>query len=212
MHKPIFLNDISLYFPNKICFEDFSAQIQSSDRIAVIGNNGSGKISLLKIIKGDMESSEGEILNNENIAFGYVPQLISEYDNFSGGEKFNKALSTALAGHPDILLLDEPTNHLDLKNRKSLMKMLNFYKGTLIVVSHDVELLRNSIDTLWHIDNGKIKIFNGKSDDYRQTIIQERHSIEEELGSIVKEKKATHKALMREQERAKKVCRAEKNL
>jgi ATPase subunit of ABC transporter with duplicated ATPase domains len=207
MHKFIFLNNIGLYFPNEICFEGFSAQIQSGSRIAIIGNNGSGKTSLLKIIKGGMESSEGEILNNKSIAFGYVPQLISEYDNFSGGEKFNKALSSALSQQPDVLLLDEPTNHLDLNNRKSLMKMLNFYKGTLIVVSHDVELLRNSIDTLWHIDNGKIKIFNGKYDDYRNTILQERSNIADELSSLAKRKKEVHKSLMKEQVRTKKASK-----
>jgi ATPase subunit of ABC transporter with duplicated ATPase domains len=204
MHKPIFLNHISLYFPSKFCFEDFSAQIQPCSRIAIIGNNGSGKSTLLKIIKGNIEPSKGEVTNNKNIVFGYVPQLILEYDDLSGGEKFNKALSSAFSQHPDILLLDEPTNHLDLKNRNSLIKMLNFYKGTLIIVSHDTELLRNSIETLWHIDNGQIKVFHGKYDDYRNTILHQRHGIEDELASLAKEKKETHKALMKEQERAKK--------
>ncbi|MCA6084948.1 ABC-F family ATP-binding cassette domain-containing protein [Candidatus Endomicrobiellum agilis] len=203
MQKPIFLNHISLYFPNKICFEDFSAQIQPGNRIAIIGNNGSGKSSLLKIIKGDLPASEGEI-QNKDVSFGYVPQLIYEYENLSGGEKFNKTLSAALSNYPDVLLLDEPTNHLDLRNRKSLMKMLNFYKGTLIVVSHDEELLRNSTDILWHIENRTINTFNGKYGDYRQTILQRRKSIENELGLLVKEKKENHKALMKEQQRAKK--------
>ncbi|MDR3256062.1 MAG: ATP-binding cassette domain-containing protein [Endomicrobium sp.] len=204
MQKPIFLNHISLYFPNKICFEDFSAQIQFGNRVAIIGNNGVGKSSLLKIIKGDLPASEGEIQNNKDISFGYIPQLVYEYENLSGGEKFNKALSAALSNHPDLLMLDEPTNHLDLKNRKSLIKMLNFYKGTLLVVSHDVEFLRNSIDTLWHIDNGTINIFHGKYDDYHQTIFQNRQVIENELKSLTKEKKENHKALMKEQQRAKK--------
>ncbi|MDR2437129.1 MAG: ATP-binding cassette domain-containing protein [Endomicrobium sp.] len=189
MHRPIFLNHVSLYFPNKVCFEDFSAQIQPGNHIAIIGANGTGKSMLLRIIKGDSEPSNGEVRNNKNIVFGYVPQIIDEYEYLSGGEKFNKALSAAISQHPDILLLDEPTNHLDLKNRKSLMKMLNFYKGTLIVVSHDLELLRNSIDTLWHIDNEQIKIFHGQYDDYRNTILQQRRDIEDKLHSLEKEKK-----------------------
>ncbi|GHT25245.1 hypothetical protein AGMMS49953_09750 [Endomicrobiia bacterium] len=214
MHPPIFLNHISLYFPCKICFEYFSAQIQAGNRIAIIGNNETGKSSLLKIIKGDLPASEGEI-QNKNVSFGYVPQLIYKYENLSGSEKFNRALSVAFSNHPDILLLDEPTNHLDLKNRRSLIKMLNFYKGTLVVVSHDTELLRSSIDILWHIDNGKVSVFNGKYDDYRQTIMQERQNIENELEFLAKEKKENHKALMKEQQRAKKkqrkrqkICRA----
>lgn len=84
------------------------------------------------------------------------------------------------------------------------MKMLSFYKGTLIVASHDVELLRNSISTLWHIDNRTINIFNGKYDDYLQAISQKRQSIEDELYSLAKEKKENHKTLMKQQQRSKK--------
>ncbi|MDR2191329.1 MAG: ATP-binding cassette domain-containing protein [Endomicrobium sp.] len=204
MHKPIFLNHISLFYPNKICFEDFSAQIQNGDRIAVIGNNGCGKSSLLKIIKGDMEPSEGEVQNNSNIVFGYVSQLIYDYENLSGGEKFNRALSAALASRPDVLLLDEPTNHLDLKNRKSLVKMLEFYKGTLIVVSHDEELLRASIGAFWSIDGGAVRTFSGKYDDYKRSVSQQRQELEYEIHSLNKEKKEAHNALMKEQERASK--------
>jgi ATPase subunit of ABC transporter with duplicated ATPase domains len=204
MHKPIFLNNLSLYFPNKTCFEGFNAQIQPGDRIAIIGNNGGGKSTLLKIIKGDFAPSEGEVVNGKNVVLGYVPQLICDYENLSGGEKFNKALSAAFSQRPDILLLDEPTNHLDLKNRKSLIKMLQFYNGTLIVVSHDEELLRSSINTIWHIDNGQINIFSGRYDDYKDSVFQVRRSIEEEIDSLDKEKKENHKSLMREQQRAKK--------
>ena len=204
MHKSIILNNVSLYFPNKICFENFSAQIQAGSRIALIGNNGSGKSSLLKMISGALPPSEGEILNNGNIIFGYVPQLIREYENLSGGQKFNKALSAALSLRPDVLLLDEPTNHLDLKNRKSLIKMLERYNGTLIIVSHDAELLRSSVDTFWHIDNGKITVFSGRFDDYKNEIFQKRQNLEKDLAGLKKEKKENHKALMKEQERAKK--------
>ncbi|WP_197702010.1 hypothetical protein [Candidatus Endomicrobiellum trichonymphae] len=90
--------------------------------------------------------------------------------------------------------------------------MLNFYKGTLVVVSHDTELLRRSIDILWHIDNGKVSVFNGKYDDYCQTIMQERQNIENELEFLAKEKKENHKALMKEQQRAKKTKKEAKNL
>ncbi|MCL2389938.1 MAG: ATP-binding cassette domain-containing protein [Endomicrobia bacterium] len=204
MHKSIILNNISLYFPNKICFENFSTQIQPGSRIAVIGNNGSGKSSLLKIISAALPPSEGKILNNGNIVFGYVPQLIHEYENSSGGQKFNKALSAAFAPRPDVLLLDEPTNHLDLKNRKSLMKMLEHYKGTLVIVSHDAELLRSSINTFWYIDNGKVTVFSGKFDDYKNELFQKRQSLEDELADLKKEKRENHKAFMKEQERAKK--------
>ena len=102
----------------------------------------------------------------------------------------------------DLLLLDEPTNHLDKENRKSLMQMLKKYQGTLIVVSHDTELLRNCIDTLWHIDNNKIHEFTRSYDDYMREIKQKRASIEKELASLKRDKFETHNALMKEQKRA----------
>ncbi|MDR2395232.1 MAG: ATP-binding cassette domain-containing protein [Endomicrobium sp.] len=203
MHKPIFLNNVSLSFDDSNCFENFSTQITYGAHVAIIGLNGAGKSSLLKIIKGDLFPTSGTISNNKNIIFGYVPQLIYEYRNLSGAERFNKALSLAFANQPDVLLLDEPTNHLDLQNRSSLMKMLNFYKGTLIMVSHDKELLKN-VHSFWHIDNKKITVFNGIFDDYFNLISQNRQNFEDELKTLTKEKKETHKALMKEQERAKK--------
>jgi ATPase subunit of ABC transporter with duplicated ATPase domains len=203
MHKPIFLNNINVAFNNQTYFEDFSTQILSGMHIAIIGANGTGKSTLLKVIKGDLMPSSGKIENNKDITFGYVPQLILDYITLSGAERFNKLLSLALAGRPDVLLLDEPTNHLDLQNRKSLMKMLNYYRGTLIIVSHDKELLKN-VTFLWHINNRKITVFNGHYDDYRNLVLNNRQSVENELKTLSKEKKETHKTLMKEQERTKK--------
>ncbi|MDR1952728.1 MAG: ATP-binding cassette domain-containing protein [Elusimicrobiota bacterium] len=203
MNKPIFIDNISLSFSNKIYLSNFSAAIYPNDRIALIGQNGSGKSSLLKIIKGEISPLQGEVKGGESITFGYVPQLIKEYADLSGGEKFNKSLSAALSLHPDILLLDEPTNHLDQRNKKSLMNMIKNFKGAEIIVSHDEELLRNCINIIWHIDNGGIKIFRGEYNDYINDIENRRHSVEEELRILKKDKKEVHKSLMKEQKRAK---------
>ena len=89
-------------------------------------------------------------------------------------KRLNKRLSQALSQLPDLLLLDEPTNHLDKDNRKSLMQMLSRYQGAWIVVTHDTELLRNCIDTLWHIDHNRIHQFTGSYDDYIRQIKQKR--------------------------------------
>jgi len=111
---------------------------------------------------------------DEDVVVGYVPQVIVDHTDLSGGQRLNKAVTEALSLDPNLLLLDEPNNHLDHRNRKSLMRMLQNYPGTLIVVSHDkeLELLRQCTDTLWHIEsayaqgfgghsNGKIHIFSG---------------------------------------------------
>lgn len=202
MHRPISLKHISLSFSNKSCFEDFSSQIYPGSRIAIIGRNGNGKSSLLNILRGSLHPSGGDITIPDDVCIGYVEQTIHDFNDLSGGQRLNKRLSEALAQFPDLLLLDEPTNHLDKDNRKSLMQMLKRYQGTLIVVSHDTELLRNCIDTLWHIDNNKIHEFTGSYDDCMREIKQKRASIEKELASLKRDKKETHNALMKEQKRA----------
>mgnify|MGYP000426190715 CR=1 FL=1 len=203
-HKPIFFHNVGLSFPQKICFEGFTTQIQPGQRVAIIGQNGSGKSTLLKMLQGLVEPSQGSLHLPDAIVFGYVPQVINEFDSLSGGQRLNEALTQALALDPTLLLLDEPSNHLDLRNRRSLLRMLQHYPGTLVIVSHDTELLRTCIDTLWHIENGKIYIFSGNYDDYMREIRIKRASLKQELIHLDRQKKETHQALMKEQVRAAK--------
>ena len=135
---------------------------------------------------------------------GYVPQVIIDHTDLSGGQRLNKAVTEALSLDPNVLLLDEPTNHLDKRNRKSLMRLLQNYRGTLIMVSHDKELLRHCTDILWHIDNGKVHIFSGNYDDYMREIKLKRSSIENELELLNRQKKGMHHKLMQEQQRSSK--------
>lgn len=195
-HKVIQIKDVDLSFPHKVCFENFSCQIQYGSRIAIIGRNGGGKSSLLKMIAA--------ICNEEGMVIGYVPQVIADYGELSGGQRLNEAITEALNVEPDILLLDEPTNHLDSRNRKNLMRMLQNYQGTIIIVSHDKELLRLCCNTLWHIDNGKVHIFSGKYDDYMHEIKLKRASIEGELELLSRQKREMHQKLMQEQQRSSK--------
>ena len=190
------INNLTLSFPHKTCFEDFSANLHDGSRVAIIGRNGSGKSSLLHMLK--------DIATKQNMIVGYVAQVIEDFDNLSGGQRFNEALTAAIAPGPDILLLDEPTNHLDLRNRKSLMRMLQNFRGILVVVSHDVELLRNCIDKFWHIDNGKGHVFSGNYDDYMNEVRAKRSSTERELLRLNRQKKDIHSALMKEQLRSSK--------
>lgn len=202
-HKPIYLKNISLSFSHKTCFECFSTQVNYGDRIAIIGRNGSGKSTLLKMIAGS-RTDENDIRMNDDCCFGYVPQIVEEFCDLSGGQRFNKMLSSVLAQNPNVLLLDEPTNHLDLNNRKSLLRMLRSYRGTLIVVSHDLELLRTCVDILWHIDNQKVHVFCGNYDNYLYETKQKIAAIEREGACLDRQMRGAHKSLMREQERAKK--------
>lgn len=211
MHKPVQFKDLGLFFPHKICFSDFSGQIFYGDRIAIMGRNGSGKSSLIKILQKKPEKYEGMVFLPDDIRIGYVPQIVE--GEASGGERFQQKLTQILLQEPNFLLLDEPTNHLDSHSRRSLMNWLNRYHGTLIVVTHDVELLENTIDTLWHIHQEKIAIFNGNYRDYQHLLAQKTASLEQATLDIKKEKKEMHQARMREQERNKTMrLRGEKHI
>lgn len=203
MHKPIQFKNLCFTLPHKTCFIDFSGQISYGSRIAIIGRNGAGKSTLLKILARITESSEGEILFPKEISIGYVPQVIDEFDSLSGGQRFHQLFTQALTSDPNLLMLDEPSNHLDRSHRRSLMRMLADYKGTLMIVTHDIELLQTTVDTIWHIDQNKIHVFTGSYEDYMREINIQRSVIEGEIAHLIREKKQIHAEMMREQSRAK---------
>ncbi|HHF7373005.1 ABC-F family ATP-binding cassette domain-containing protein [Legionella bozemanae] len=203
MHKPIQFKDLCLSFPHKTCFVDFGGQISYGSRIAIIGRNGSGKSTLLKLLAGILEPTDGDICFPKELNIGYVPQIIEEFDSLSGGQRFHKLLTQALASDPDLLMLDEPSNHLDRTNRRSLMRMLADYRNTLIMVTHDIELLQSTIDTIWHIDDAEVRVFTGCYEDYLREINIQRSTIEGEIADLIRQKKQIHSDMMREQARAK---------
>ncbi|HAT1595128.1 TPA: ATP-binding cassette domain-containing protein [Legionella pneumophila] len=202
-HKPIQFKDLSLNFSHKSCFQNFSGEIHFGDRIALIGRNGSGKSMLLKMLCGLSLAPAGEIKVPCDVRFGHLPQVIEDYPDLSGGQRLNQVLSKILSDKPNVLLLDEPTNHLDSRNRRSLMRMLKYYPGTLIIASHDTEFINTVTDILWHIDLGQVIVFRGAYFDYQQMLEDKKASIKQELSRIAQQKKKSHLALMREQERNK---------
>jgi len=89
-------------------------------------------------------------------------------DSYSGGWKMRVALAALLFSEPDILLLDEPSNHLDLEATLWLESFLKSYGGTLVVISHERDLLNNVVDTILHLDRGKITLYAGGYDDFER--------------------------------------------
>ena len=89
-------------------------------------------------------------------------------DSYSGGWKMRVALAALLFSQPDVLLLDEPSNHLDLEATLWLENFLQSYAGTLVVISHERDLLNNVVDTILHLERGKIALYAGGYDDFER--------------------------------------------
>ena len=93
--------------------------------------------------------------------------LETEINVLSGGEKTRLALAALLLEEPNLLILDEPTNHLDFKTLDWLENyLINSYKGSLLIVSHDRYFLDNTVENMLEIERGKMYSYNGNYSKY----------------------------------------------
>jgi ATP-binding cassette subfamily F protein 3 len=96
--------------------------------------------------------------------------LYRPMSEFSGGWRMRVALAASLFAAPDLLLLDEPTNYLDLEGALWLEARLRKYPHTAIVISHDRELLDNSVDHILHLKDGKLDLYTGGYDSFERLL------------------------------------------
>ncbi len=119
---------------------------------------------------------------------------------FSGGERARLTLALIVWQRPNVLVLDEPTNHLDLQMRQALTIALQGFKGAVVLVSHDRELIANVCDELYLVHDGKIDEFDGDISDYGKWLAEKRkqENASDKSTSKKKSKKESKKFVSRE--------------
>ncbi|HMC41266.1 MAG TPA: ATP-binding cassette domain-containing protein, partial [Acidimicrobiales bacterium] len=239
--------DLTVEVGGRTTLWEASFAVRAGDKVGLVGRNGAGKTSLLKVLAGESEPAGGRAAVQGRLGFltqdpralrhltditglahvlsgrgldeaaervealrrtmeadpseravarfsraedhfaalgGYaaeaeVRQLVAglgltadridlPIGVLSGGERRRVELARILFAGTDILMLDEPTNHLDIDAKSWLMGFLRDYRGALLVVSHDLDLLDDSITRVLHLDEGELVEYKGTYTQYRE--------------------------------------------
>ena len=230
------ITDLTFAFGTRTLFEEASAQLAKGWKVGLVGRNGTGKSTLLGLIREahDREGKDESIRFNEGATLGWVAQEVAPTDEtilevvlkadaerhalmtesetatdpdrigeiherlldidawsgearasevlmglgfmpedlhraskeFSGGWRMRAAIAGVLFARPDVLLLDEPTNYLDLEGAAWLENYLRAYPNTVILVSHDREMLNACVTHTLALDHKKLELTTGGYDDY----------------------------------------------
>lgn len=205
------LENVNKSYGGRTLINAFSTRILRGDRIGLLGPNGIGKSTLLKLILGEIEPDSGKIERGTNLNIAYFDQMREQLDeeatladtispgsdfveigterkhvisyledflfppqrsrspvkSLSGGERNRLLLARLFARPTNVLVLDEPTNDLDIDTLELLESLLQEYKGTLFLVSHDREFLENTVTQVIAFEgNGVLDEFGGGYDDW----------------------------------------------
>jgi len=205
------LENVNKSYGGRTLINAFSTRILRGDRIGLLGPNGIGKSTLLKLILGEIEPDSGSIERGTNLNIAYFDQMREQLDeeatladtispgsdfveigterkhvisyledflfppqrsrspvkSLSGGERNRLLLARLFARPTNVLVLDEPTNDLDIDTLELLESLLQEYKGTLFLVSHDREFLENTVTQVIAFEgNGVLDEFGGGYDDW----------------------------------------------
>jgi ATP-binding cassette subfamily F protein 3 len=234
------INDITYRIEGRLLLDKATAGIPAGHKVGIVGRNGTGKTTLLRMIRGEIQPDDGSISWPKAARLGGVAQeapggpetlletvlaadveraaLLAEAETatdpgriadiqtrlvdidahsaparaatilaglgfseeaqnrpcseFSGGWRMRVALASVLFTAPDILLLDEPTNYLDLEGTLWLENFLASYPHTIIIVSHDRDLLNKSVNSILHLSDKKLTLYQGNYDTFEETLLE----------------------------------------
>lgn len=259
----LILQGVHYMHPNgDVQFSGIDLIIHQQDKVALIGNNGTGKSTLLKIMAGLYVPNAG-VVKADGQPY-YVPQVFGQFNQYtiaqalgvqhkinalqailagalndvhlsqlnddwtieerchealaywnladltldqglatlSGGQKTRVFLAGIMIHKPTLVLLDEPTNHMDQAGRQKLYAYLRSTKNTVLVVSHDKQLL-NLLDKVYALGKNGISVYGGNYDFYAAQKAVENETLQHELKSkekaLRKAKETEREALERQQ-------------
>jgi ATPase subunit of ABC transporter with duplicated ATPase domains len=203
------IEDISKSYEDKEVIKDFTLEIYRGEKIGVIGNNGRGKTTLLRMLSDYLAGDSGKISYGHQAILSYFPQnhadvidknekcnafdwllsskkglyeqeirgvlgkmLFGGDDAFknvphlSGGETARIIIARMMLEDHNVIILDEPNNHLDLEAVSALAWGLQEYKGTVVVASHDYDLINSVATKIIAFEDDGIHIHHGTLDEY----------------------------------------------
>jgi ATP-binding cassette subfamily F protein 3 len=242
------INDLTHRIGGRLLFDKATTAIPAGYKVGIVGRNGTGKTTLLRILARGIAPDGGTVSMAKLARIGGIAQeapdgpeslietvlaadkeraaLLAEAEStkdpnriaeiqlrlndigahsaparaaqilaglgfdeqaqqrscreFSGGWRMRVALASVLFIAPDFLLLDEPTNYLDLEGTLWLQNFLAGYPHTVLIVSHDRDLLNSCVGAILHLSNLKLTLYSGGYDDFEETL-RERQRLQLKL-------------------------------
>ncbi|HGY1777435.1 TPA: ABC-F family ATP-binding cassette domain-containing protein [Citrobacter amalonaticus] len=229
-------------------------RLKSGDRVAIVGRNGCGKSSLLKLIwqHYQTEQASDSLRLHPRVTLGYYDQTLHQLPDdaslfdalepfapqpdirkmalisagfpwirhaqlvstLSGGERSRLLFVGLSLARYSLLMLDEPTNHLDMEGKEALAQTLQTFEGGVLLVSHDRQLISQSCNRFWFVDDGELSEWHDLDAVYariRQTTLEHSPAVVKEYDPLIAERSdddsLLEKLLMLEQRLAEDLAR-----
>ncbi|MFD0695666.1 ABC-F family ATP-binding cassette domain-containing protein [Paenibacillus sp. GCM10027628] len=149
------------------------------------------KQTVLDYFREEARMEEGEARGRLASYLFYGSDVFKPVSQLSGGEWTRLRLALLVLRKPNLLILDEPTNHMDIVSREALEEALDEFPGTVLAVTHDRYFMNRLSRKIWELDGGRITVFLGNFDDYKEKSRQLRSTEEKKPATGAPVKRAS---------------------